>query len=174
MKPGEEKNEEALVMENDSDDGALDSDVLENKFLTFKIKDEQYGVGIEYVMEIIEMIKITPMPEMHDFIKGVINLRGKVIPVMSVRLRFGLEEKEYDAKTCIIVVKLNDLEIGLIVDTVCEVLEIPQDQIQPPPKLSKKEEQRFVMGMGKVGDEVNILLDVAKLLMEDDILKKIA
>src|SRR3972149_6846013 len=99
-----------------------EDDIQENKFLTFLIGEEYYGVGIEYVIEIIRMIKITPMPEMFNFIKGVVNLRGKVIPVMDVRLRFGLKESEYDDRTCIIVVSIGELEIGLIVDTVSEVI----------------------------------------------------
>lgn len=152
------------IDEIDSDQEVEDG--KENKFLTFKIGDEQYGVGIEHVMEIIGMIKITPMPETQEFIKGVINLRGKVIPVMSVRLRFSMKEKEFDERTCIIVVRVQSQEIGLIVDTVSEVLEIPEDNIQAPPKISNSYGKKFVMGMGKVGENVNILLDLEKLLFE--------
>ena len=145
------------------------TETTDKKYLTFRIGNEQYGVDIEHVMEIIEMIKITPMPETNEAIKGVINLRGKVIPIMDVRLRFSMEEKEYDARTCIIVVKVRELEIGLIVDTVSEVVEIPQDQIEPPPPVEHNSQQSFVMGMGKIDDEVAILLDLNQLLFRDEL-----
>ena len=165
-------------MNGDTDqkvEGEVDQDieVIENQFLTFKINSEQYGVGIAFVMEIIEMIKVTPIPEMPDFIKGVINLRGKVIPVMDIRARFSMEEREYDDRTCIIVVKLEELEIGIIVDTVSEVVNIPKGQIEPAPQISKENEKKFVMGMGKIGDDVTILLDLDKMLFEKDVEKLI-
>ncbi len=160
-----EKNAPVSLIENFDEDQEL----LDNKFLTFKVSNEQYGIGIEYVIEIIEVIKITPIPDTKDYIKGVINLRGKVIPVMNVRLRFGMEEIEYDSKTCIIVVKVDDLEIGIIVDTVCEVLDIASENIQDSPEIHKKEEQKYIMGMGKVDNEVNILLDLSKLLFDERI-----
>lgn len=143
-------------------------EIIDNKFLTFNIGQEFYGVGIENVMEIIEMIKITPMPESRQYVEGVINLRGKVIPVMNVRKRFSMAHKEWDDRTCIIVVKVREVEIGLIVDTVAEVIDIPQEQIQPPPEVQQRKEQRFIMGMGKVETEVNILLDLEKLLFDEN------
>jgi len=149
----------------------VDDGVIENQFLTFKIGDEIYGVGIVFVVEIIEMIKITPIPEMQECIKGVINLRGKVIPIMDIRLRFAMEERAYDSRTCIIVVKIEELEIGLIVDTVSEVIDIPADHIQPPPQINRKSEKRFVMGMGRIADNVAILLDVQKMLFDDELEK---
>jgi purine-binding chemotaxis protein CheW len=162
------KNLESSAQDSFDDD---EEDVKENKFLTFCLGQEVYGIGIEYVMEIIRVIRITPMPEMYDFLKGVVNLRGKVIPVMDVRLRFGLQERAYDDRTCIVVVKIQDLEIGLIVDTVAEVLEIPEGQIEPPPKMHMKSQQKYIMGIGKTGDEVKILLDLSKLLFEEEIQK---
>ncbi len=149
----------------------LEEQIEENKFLTFMIGDEQYGVSIEHVIEIIEVIKITPMPDMNEYIKGVINLRGKVIPVMDVRLRFGMEEREHDEKTCIVVVKINEFEIGLIADTVSEVTDIPETKIEPPPKMHTKANQNFVMGVGKVGKQVKILLDLNKLLFLEELEK---
>ncbi|MBF0442886.1 MAG: purine-binding chemotaxis protein CheW [Oligoflexales bacterium] len=146
-----------------------EKDLDEHKYLTFKIGEEQYGVGIESVIEIIEMIKITPMPDMNNYIKGVINLRGKVIPVMDVRLRFSMPERAYDEKTCIIVVTMDSLDIGLIVDTVSEVVDISPKQIEPPPKLHSKIEQHYIMGIGKVENQVNLLLDLSKLLFENEL-----
>ena len=119
--------------EDDDDDDDDDIDNIDNQFLAFNIGDEQYGIDIAQIMEIIEMVPITPIPNMEHYIKGVINLRGKVLPVMDVRLRFTMEEKEYDAGTCIIVVQINDLEIGLIVDSVSEVVEIKDENMQRPP-----------------------------------------
>ena len=145
--------------------------VEENKFLTFLVGEEQYGVSIENVIEIIEVIKITPMPDMSEYIKGVINLRGKVIPVMSIRSRFALEEREYDEKTCFVVVSMEGFEIGLIVDTVSEVIDIPQNLIDPPPKTQGQKSNQFVMGIGKIGDNVKILLDLSKLLFDEDLEK---
>ena len=141
----------------------------DNKFLTFKLGQEQYGVGIEHVIEIIEMIKITPIPDMNPYIKGVINLRGKVIAVMDVRLRFSMPAREFDDKTCIVVVTIDDMQIGLIVDSVCEVVDIPKDAIDPPPHHHRKTEAHYIMGIGKVGAEVNLLLDLTKLLFDEDV-----
>ncbi len=158
-------------MSGEEDELSNENDIIENQILTIKIGEEIYGVGIAFVVEIIEMIKVTPIPEMQEYIKGVINLRGKVIPIMDVRLRFSMEERAHDARTCIIVVKIGELEIGLIVDTVSEVIDIPADQIQPPPKINRKNEKKFVMGMGRVADNVAILLDINKLLFDEDLEK---
>ena len=128
---------------------------------------QEYGLDIRNVLEIIGTLKVTEIPDMPIFVKGVINLRGKVIPVIDVRLRFNMPEREYDDRTSIIVVKVNDSSVGFIVDTVSEVLEIPADQIEPPPSIKKGESSRFVEGMGKVGSDVKILLCADKLLYEE-------
>ncbi len=105
---------------------------------------------------------------MVDFIKGVINLRGKVIPVMDVRARFNIPPREYDDRTCIVVVNLEDKSVGLVVDKVNEVASIPDNQIEPPPKANQRN-GGYIQGMGKIGDEVKILLDVNRLLFADDL-----
>ena len=150
-----------------SNEETENTNINDSKFLTFNIGAEQYGINIENVIELIEMIKITPIPETNQYIKGVINLRGKVIPVMSVRARFELPDREYDAKTCIIVVQVNQLEIGLIVDSVSEVVEIPAEEIEPPPPVDKNSSKKFVMGMGKIEDQVTILLNLGNMLFID-------
>jgi purine-binding chemotaxis protein CheW len=150
-------------------DGEEDEDVQMNKYLSFKINEKIYGIEIKYVNEIIEIQKITEVPDMPQFIKGVINLRGKIIPVMDMRIRFSQEEKEYDDRTCIIIININSIAVGLIVDTVTEVLRIPKENISPPPKFKKGTETRFVSGIGRVGEEVKILLDVEKILYEDEL-----
>lgn len=144
-------------------------DTQEGKFLAFKLSGEEYGLEIRYVTEIIGMQKITDLPDMPLFVKGVINLRGKVIPVIDVRLRFGVEEREYDDRTCIIVSDINSASVGLIVDSVNEVLDIPENQIDPPPKIQQGSESRFIKGLGKVEDEVKIILDVNKFLFDEEL-----
>ena len=144
-------------------------DTQEGKFLTFSIGKEEYGIEIRHVTEIIGIQNITELPDMPTFVRGVINLRGKVIPVLDVRLRFGIEEREYNERTCIVVVNINELAVGLIVDTVSEVLDIPTDQIEPPAKVNKGATSPYIRAFGKVDEDVKILLDTQKLLFEDEI-----
>ncbi len=144
-------------------------DTQEGKFLTFTLGKEQYGIEIRNVTEIIGIQNMTDLPDTPPFVKGVINLRGKVIPLIDVRLRFNFEEKEYDDRTCIIVVNIENMSVGLIVDTVSEVMDIPEGNIEPPPKVNNKAGSRYIQGLGKVGEEVKILLDTHKLLFGDEV-----
>lgn len=148
-------------------------DTQEDKYLTFVLNREEYGIEIKHVIEIIGIQNITSVPDMPLYIKGVINLRGKVIPVMDVRMRFSISEQAYNERTCIIVITVNEQLVGLIVDEVSEVLDIPKSSVEPPPKVSRGAGNKFVHGMGKVGDAVKILLNADKLLFEED-LEKIA
>jgi purine-binding chemotaxis protein CheW len=136
---------------------------LGGKYLTFNLASEEYGVEILKVREIIGIMDITSMPQTPAYVKGVINLRGKVIPVIDLRLKFGMEPAEYTEQTCIVVVDVGAL-VGVIVDTVQEVLDIDDDQIDPPPPLGAAVDTSFVLGMGKVKDDVKILLDIDKAL----------
>ena len=145
-----------------------EEDTQRDKYLTFAVGREDYGIAICHVTEIIGIQKITEVPDMPEHVKGVINLRGKVIPVMDVRLRFRMEQRDYDDRTCIVVVDVNNAAIGLVVDTVKEVADIPANQIEPPPDVSDGNRQLFIQGLGKVGDEVKILLDVGKLVRKDE------
>lgn len=120
-----------------NDNADMEEDTQKGKYLTFILDDESYGIGINNVTEIIGIQPITLVPELPDYIRGIINLRGKIIPVMDVRLRFKKDFREYNDRTCIIVIDINDLSIGLIVDSVSEVLIIPDQDIVPPPNLSK-------------------------------------
>jgi purine-binding chemotaxis protein CheW len=138
----------------------------DNKFLTFKLANEEYGVEILKVREIIGVMDITAVPQMPVYMKGVINLRGKVIPVIDLRLKFGFQELEHTEQTCIIVVDVGR-EIGIIVDTVSEVLDIPQGSIEPPPQIGDSLDISFILGMGKVGEAVKILLDIDRVLTAD-------
>ncbi len=141
----------------------------DHKYLTFKLANAEYGVKILKVREIIGVMEITAVPKTPFYAKGVINLRGNVIPVVDLRLKFGLIEIEHTEQTCIIVVDVGK-EIGIIVDTVLEVLDIESDQVEPPPSIGGVGETTFIMGMGKVGDDVKILLDIDKVLMDEDVL----
>jgi purine-binding chemotaxis protein CheW len=155
-----------LVEDELLDDDGEDSQ--KDKFLTFRIGKEDYGIEVSYVIEIVGVQQITEVPDMPAFLKGVINLRGRVIPVMDVRVRFGMEPRAFDDRTCIVVVNLAETAVGLIVDTVNEVLNIPASEISPPPRIKKGEGSRFVRGMGKVGEAVKILLDLNKLLNDSE------
>jgi purine-binding chemotaxis protein CheW len=145
-----------------------DEDTQEDKYLTFILNREEYGIEIRHVTEIIGMQNITVVPDMPSYVRGVINLRGKVIPVMDVRLRFGLGERDYDDRTCIIVINIDDQSVGLIVDRVSEVLDIPKGEIEPPPRVRKGESSRFIQGMGKAGGQTKILLHAYQLLFDEE------
>ena len=149
------------------DSVADDLESLElNKYLTFVLGSVYYGLDIQHVREIIGMQQVTVVPDVPPFIKGVINLRGKVIPVMDVRRRFHMESRPYDERTCIVVIHVGDWLVGLVVDTVSEVLDIPRGDIEPPPEAFGfgQRQDHFIAGMGKVGDDVRMLIDARKLL----------
>lgn len=136
---------------------------LGGKYLTFMLDDEEYGIEILKVREIIGIMDITKVPQTPDFVEGVINLRGKVIPVIDLRSKFGLARAEYNDQTCIIVVDVG-MMMGIIVDTVQEVHDIPAASIEPPPRLGAAVDTSFILGMGKVKEDVKILLDIDKVL----------
>lgn len=138
------------------------------KFLTFRIADEEYGVEILKVREIMGIMDITSVPRMPVYMKGVINLRGSVIPVVDLRLKFGLDEIEHTEETCIIVVDVGR-EVGVIVDRVSEVLDIPGSDIEPPPSMGGSVDTSFIVGLGKVGDFVKILLNIDHVLSTDEL-----
>ncbi len=145
---------------------------LEGKYLTFLLGEESYGLGILKVQEIIGMQSITRIPRTPDYVRGVINLRGKVIPVIDLRLRFAMEEAEVSRKTCIIVVQVSKEEssitMGIVVDEVSEVLEISADQIEPAPAFGTQVETSFVLGIAKTEDAVKILLDIDRIMTEGE------
>lgn len=142
------------------------------KYLTFILAKEEYGISILKVREIIKLLEITSIPKTPGYIKGVINLRGKIIPIMDLRLKFGIEEKEYNERTCIVVVEINFNEtrklMGLIVDTVSEVANLTTDQIEPPPEYGNQNNQGFLVGVGKVKDRVILLLDIEQILSREE------
>lgn len=146
----------------------LDEDAQKDRYLTFHLGKESYGIEIQYVTEIIVMQEITKVPDLPESIIGVVNLRGNVISVMDMRKRFHLESREIDDRTCIIVVNIENIAIGLLVDTVNEVLNIPEEQVDPSPKTHSGIKSNYIMGMGKIGNKVKILLDIEKILHEEE------
>ena len=152
------------------DIGTDDSDnTMLDRYLTFNLGSEQYAFEIKYVTEIIGIQNITPVPNIKSYIKGIINLRGIIYPVVCVRSRFNLSTIPYDDRTCIIVVNVNQNGIGLIVDEVAEVVKIEPETISPPPQTNKGSQSRYIKGIGKIGDKVDIILDINKLLYDGNI-----
>jgi len=144
-----------------------EEDTLKGKYLIFSMGSELYGMEIRYITEIIGIQPITEVPEMPAYVKGITNLRGKIIPVMDARLRFKKAVREYDGRTCIIVIDTNDISIGLIVDSVSEVLAMREEDIAPPPDISKGG-HKYIKGIGKAGGNVKLLLDCQRLLTDDE------
>ena len=140
------------------------TDQRAGQYLTFVLAGEIYGLGILQVREIIGMTDITAVPRTPEFVKGVINLRGRVVPVVDTRLKFGMPEDEPTDRTCIIVVDVGEADVGLIVDEVSEVMNIPADQIEDAPSFGADVDTRFILGMTKADDKVTILLDLTKVL----------
>lgn len=149
----------------------LEEDAQRGQFMTFQVGKEFYGISISYVNEIIMMQPITSVPEVKDYIKGLINLRGKIIPVIDVRIRFKMDPMEYTDRTCIIVINVKSTVIGLIVEKIAEVDNIQDDDIVPPPSLGRKESEqnKYVYGLARTGDTVKLLIDPEKLIKDDDL-----
>jgi purine-binding chemotaxis protein CheW len=144
----------------------------EGKYLTFTLAGEEYGIGILKVKEIIGMMPVTTVPRTPVFVKGVINLRGKVIPVADLRLKFGMEEKAYSERTCIIVVEIGGagaVLIGIVVDAVSEVLNIKENDIEDTPDFGTRLDTGYILGMAKVNGGVKILLDIDRVLGSEGI-----
>lgn len=142
-------------------------DTQHGRFLTFQVGSEFYGLPIHVVTEIVMLQPITSVPEVPDYVRGIINMRGKIVPVIDVRLKFKLPAQDYDDRTCIIVVDVGELSVGLIVDSVAEVVDIDDENVVPPPNYTGSAQSRFILGIGKVGNDVKLLLDVEKLLEDD-------
>lgn len=145
----------------------------EGKYLTFMLAGEEYGIEITKIREIIGMLPITTVPQTPDSIKGVINLRGKVIPVVDLRLKFGMDEVDYTEKTCILVVDLagqaGNILMGVVVDTVSEVLSVKAEDIEDAPAFGTKLDTDYICGMAKIEAGVKILLDIDKVLNQEEL-----
>ena len=142
--------------------------VKEGKYLTFTLAGEEYGIGILKVREIVGMMNITRIPQTPPYVKGVVNLRGKVIPVVDLRLKFGIEAMDYTDRTCIIVVEIvgtaKDIPMGVVVDSVSEVINIRQSDIEETPNFGTRIDTNYILGMAKTNGGVKILLDIDRVL----------
>lgn len=144
------------------------------KFLTFKLGEESYGVAVLKIREIIRMQKITAVPQMPPYVKGVINLRGKVIPVIDMRIKFSVGNDEVTERTCIVVVQIQNSDkgqtsVGLIVDAVEEVVNISESDVEETPELGAQFDSRYILGIAKIKGEVKTLLDIDPVIMDDNI-----
>ncbi len=139
------------------------------KYLTFMLEAESYGLEILKVREIIGVMEITGVPRTPDYVLGVINLRGKVVPVVDLRTKFGLPTTETTEETCIIVVQIGDVEIGIQVDRVSEVLDVQGADIEDAPSFGPEVDTNFILGMGKVGERVTMLLDIDNVLGDGEL-----
>ncbi len=150
-----------------------DSLVDIRQFLTFKLSEEVFGVDVAKVREILDFIQITKVPQTPDFMSGVINLRGSVVPVVDMRLKFGMEKTETTVNTCIIVVEVNldgeNVVLGALVDSVQEVFELDPSQIEPAPKIGTKLKTDFINGMGKRDDKFIIILNIDKIFSSEEL-----
>ncbi|ODS30075.1 MAG: purine binding chemotaxis protein [Candidatus Scalindua rubra] len=146
-----------------------DMSIYEDKYLTFFLGEEEYSIEILKVREIIGVMTITTVPQTPDYMKGVINLRGKVIPIIDLRLKFSMAEAERTQETCIIVVEVNNTLIGIIVDSVSEVLDIKGTEIEDAPSFGHGIDTNFIKGLGKTKGKIIILLDIAKVLTSEEL-----
>ena len=165
-------------MENNMNNGLMESlstedleamaqDTIENKFLLFKIADEEFGIEISCVKEIINIVPITQVPGTPNYVKGIINLRGDIVPIVEIRSRFRMPHMEYDDLTCIVVIENEGEKIGFIVDAVNEVKYIRKDRISSPPNVKLSYANQFVRNLGAVDDKVVLLVDRDKILSDD-------
>ena len=154
----------------DIPDVIVEDEIQKEQYMTFKCSDEIYGISIKYVNEIIGLSQITKVPETQDYLIGLINLRGKIIPVIDVRIRFGKEPLEYNERTCVIVIDVKSTVIGLIVDAIDEVAAFAENEITPPPSVSDlaMQAKKYVFGIGRVNGEVKLLLDPDKLINDPE------
>lgn len=148
---------------------AASRDSLGGKYLTFILRGEEYGLEILKVQEIIGMMDITPVPRTPDFIRGVINLRGKVIPIIDLRLKFGMEAAAQTDQTCVIVVQAHGVQMGIVVDQVSEVLDIAAEDIEDAPSFGADVNSDYILGIGKSEGRVKLLLDIDRVLTTEDL-----
>ncbi|MBI9084458.1 MAG: purine-binding chemotaxis protein CheW [Desulfobacterales bacterium] len=160
-------------LQNEKTDKKGIGEALEGKYLTFSLAGEEYGIGILRIREIIGRMPITPVPRTPPFVKGVINLRGKVIPVVDLRCKFDMPEKEATDRTCIVVVEIDGgagtVQIGIQVDAVSEVLNIRHGDIEATPSFGATLDTGYILGMAKIEGGVKILLDIDRVLNTDEI-----
>ncbi len=151
-------------MQNEYEAGQYEEDTMKDRYLTFLIDKDVYALALEYVVEIIGIQEITEVPELPKYIRGVMNLRGRIIPLMDVRLRFEKTFKDYDERTCIVIIDYEKIAIGLIVDTVSDIITMTEADIMKTPEIGRAVDMRFVRKIGKIGGSVKLILDCRNLL----------
>uniref|UniRef100_A0A7C5ZCT2 Purine-binding chemotaxis protein CheW n=1 Tax=Caldicellulosiruptor owensensis TaxID=55205 RepID=A0A7C5ZCT2_9FIRM len=142
-------------------------DTMKDMYLIFKIDEQNYGIEIKYVIEIIGLMPITYVPNQEEYVKGIINLRGKIIPVIDARMRLLKPQKEYNERTCVIVTSINQFLVGIIVDHVSEVVVIEKEKISPLPQTYEKIEERFFKGVANLNDKLILLVDCETFVRPD-------
>ena len=145
-----------------NDSNSKTTDLLQ--LVGFQLDDEEYGIDILKVQEINRITEITKIPQSPDFVEGVINLRGNVIPIIDLRKRFNMPHKEYDKRIRIVVGEIGDRTVGFIVDAVSEIIRLPADKIEPAPNISADDKAEYILGVGKLDDKLLMLLDIDKIL----------
>lgn len=153
----------------DNFDANIEEDTLKDKYLTFLTDNQYFGIPIADVVQIVGVQEITPVPEFPSYAKGIINLRGTIIPIIDVRLRLHKDEIEYNERTCTIVTNINGVYIGFIVDAVNEVINIDKSNIAEPPRMGSDYVNNYIVGVGKVGNKVVLLLNTQKILSENEV-----
>lgn len=147
----------------------LDEDTLKNKYLIFHTEHQLFGIPISDVIQIVGMQELTAVPDFPNYAKGLINLRGTIIPIIDMRIRLKLEEKKYDERTCIIITNVNDLLIGFIVDSVEEVAKINESNVSEPPKVTSEYIYTYITGIAKLNNDIILVLDLKKILSEKEL-----
>lgn len=144
-----------------------------SQYLTFKLDNEIYAMDITTVREVLDLIQITKVPQMPDFMCGVINLRGRVVPIVDLRLKFGLKKTASLKETCIVIIEVfldgEETVLGILVDAVQEVISLEPEQIDPPPRIGTRLKTEFIRGMGKKGDEFIIILETSKVFSAEEL-----
>ncbi len=168
---GNNSGKSAIRTSNSSDESFEKARSAGGKFLTFFLAGEEYGIEILSVHEIIGMMPITSVPGTPDHICGIINLRGKIIPIVDLRRKFGMESKAQTSETCIIVVNVQGVEVGTVVDRVSEVLSISAEDIEPPPSFGRDVNTDYILGIGKSQSKVKILLNIDRVISADQIVQ---
>lgn len=148
-------------------DALMTEDDLTGMYLTFCIAEKNYGVELQHVLEIISIQSITTIPSTPHYVQGIINLRGRIVPVIEVRLKFGMEQKAYDERTCIIVLNIDEMYVGLIVDQVSEVLAFGNDMLAPLPEIGSVNSNKYIKSIAQIKDKLVLNLDCVTFLMDD-------
>jgi purine-binding chemotaxis protein CheW len=151
-----------------------DSLIKINSYLSFKLGDDEFAAHVGKVLNILELVKITPVPKSPEYMKGVINLRGAVLPIIDTRMKFGMSPTQFTQNTCIVVMEIlmekDTIQLGALVDSVLSVVEIEDDQIQPPPSLGSKYKSEFILGVAKVEEKFIMILDMDKVFSSDELI----